>query len=129
MHPLLQAQLDAERKAQLVEALQELGTAEGSDAFLSPKYRQVLAEAPALLAERGQPARRREFLGGLLKEFFVDWHRHLGANVRGKLPALEGLLRDREATLEALCTFVETGEASGAAMRGNPLYAGAGAGV
>lgn len=128
IYPLLQSHLELERRAAMVEALQEVGTAEGTDAFLSPKYKQVLAEAAALVAERASHPRRRDFLVGLLREFFVDWHRHLGANVRPKLSALDGLLRDREVTLEALASFVETGgEASGAAgVRGNPLYAGGG---
>lgn len=129
IYPLLQAQLEAERKAALIEALQEVGTAEGNDAFLSAKYKQVLADAQALLAERGAHPKRREALVGFLRDFFVDWHRHLGANVKPKLGAMDGLLRDREVTLEALCAFVETGgEAQGTGeMRGNPLYAGAGA--
>lgn len=105
-----------------------MGTAEGTDSFLSPKYKQVLAESAALLAERATHPKRREFLVGFLREFFVDWHRHLGANVKPKLPALDGLLRDRDVTLEALCTFLETGgEAHGAAdIRRNPLYSSAG---
>jgi len=114
--PLLEKQARLVGRERLVEALKEIkmqegganlagGEGAGGDAngskrdplgFLSEELRETLRDEARIVAEAKDQPRRLEYLHGVVKDFFVDWHKLKGASVKNQMGAVDDVLRAGE---------------------------------
>ena len=92
VHPKLLYQLNLTGQAALIEALKEIKMQEEDLSFLSEEYQIILDdEAPTAAQIKEQP-RQLDYIHGIIKDFFVDWHRFKGANVKHMLGMIDEVL-------------------------------------
>mmetsp|Transcript_628 Transcript_628/g.2088 ORF Transcript_628/g.2088 Transcript_628/m.2088 type:complete len:729 (-) Transcript_628:128-2314(-) len=102
--PKLRYQLSLTQKVKLIEALQEMKVQEEDVSFLDPSYSEILDNHAAIEKEFKQQPRQLEYLHGIVKDLYIDWHRFKGQNVKHKIGQLEEVLRHY--TLEDLTVFM-----------------------
>ena len=107
VHPLLEYQRDLVGQERLLEGLREIKMQEPDLSFLSDEYKKILEDEARVAAEAKDQPRRLEYLHGIVKDFFVDWHKFKGKSVKHAMGALDEVLEDY--TLERLVEVVERG--------------------
>mmetsp|Transcript_38791 Transcript_38791/g.74315 ORF Transcript_38791/g.74315 Transcript_38791/m.74315 type:complete len:719 (+) Transcript_38791:332-2488(+) len=106
MHPKLQYQLGLSKKVKLIEALKEVQMQEDDVNFLDPSYKEILDNAKQVEMEHKQQPRQLEYLHGIVKDLFIDFHKFKGSNVKNRLPQLENLLRNYD--MDSLIHFISS---------------------
>lgn len=106
LHPKLEYQLSLSRKMQLIEALKEVKMQEEDVSFLDPAYKDVLDTATAVEKQFKQQPRQLEYLHGIVKDLFIDYHKFKGTNVKHRVGQLDQVLREYD--LEQLIAFVQS---------------------
>lgn len=104
LHPKLEFQRSLSKKVQLIEALREIKMQEDDVSFLAPEYSAILEDADRITEEFKHHTRQLDYLYGIVKDLFIDWHKFKGANVKPRIPQLEQHLAQYD--LDALTTFV-----------------------
>ncbi|KAG5178282.1 hypothetical protein JKP88DRAFT_330058 [Tribonema minus] len=114
LRPKLEALLALSRQHALINAIRELAQAEGggggggSPPWLSPEYANILANATTIekyagilanatmkkkararVAEFKARPRALEYVGGIITDLFVDWHKLQGHDVKHRIPDVE----------------------------------------
>lgn len=56
--------------------------------------------------EHKQQPRQLEYLHGIVKDLFIDFHKFKGSNVKNRLPQLENLLRNYD--MDSLIHFISS---------------------
>ena len=107
VHPLLEYQRDLVGQERLLEGLREIKMQEPDLSFLSDEYKKILEDEARVAAEVKDQPRRLEYLHGIVKDFFVDWHKFKGKSVKHAMGAVDEVLEDY--TLERLVEVVERG--------------------
>lgn len=64
----------------------------------------MLANTAAIEAEFKRQPRQLEYLHGIVKDLFIDYHKFKGANVKHRVSHLEQLLRDYD--VEEISEFI-----------------------
>ena len=105
VHPLLEYQRDLVGQERLLEGLREIKMQEPDSSFLSDEYKKILEDEARHAAEVKDQPRRLEYLHGIVKDFFVDWHKFKGKSVKHAMGAVDEVLEDY--TLERLVEVVE----------------------
>ena len=106
VHPLIAETTRLARQETLLEGLRELKTQEPElDGFLSPEHAAVLAEEKSVTAEARARRGRLAYLVGVVKDFFVDWHKFRGENVKSAMHEVDRAFQ--EYSLERLVEVLE----------------------
>jgi len=115
--PHLSWQRALRHMAEVLEALQELQMQDGEVDYLSPEYRELLANAEEIRKEfKDQPQHTGQIVG-IIKDMYCNFCKHMGlGHPKAKLPALEQLLMDTTSTAEKALEFMLG--AAGAAAAG-----------
>ena len=71
------------------------------------EYKKILEDEARIVAEVKDQPRRLEYLHGIVKDFFVDWHKFKGNSVKHAMGAVDEVLKDY--SLERLVEVVERG--------------------
>jgi len=104
LHPKLTYQLGLSNRVQLIEALKEVQVQEENITFLAADYKDILDQAKKVEAEFKVQPRQLEYLHGIVKDLFIDYHKFKGTNVKAKVPQLDQVLRDYN--LDELIAFI-----------------------
>mmetsp|Transcript_16876 Transcript_16876/g.20317 ORF Transcript_16876/g.20317 Transcript_16876/m.20317 type:complete len:715 (+) Transcript_16876:403-2547(+) len=104
MDPKLQFQLSLTKKMQMIEALKEVKMQEEDVSFLDPSYLEILENADQVEKLFKQQPRQLEYLHGIVKDLFIDYHKFKGSNVKHRVPQLEQHLNNYD--LEAILQFM-----------------------
>ena len=107
VHPKLLYQLNLTGQAALIEGLKEIKMQEDDLSFLSEEYRAILDEEERIVAEIKEQPRQLDYIHGIIKDFFVDWHKFKGFNVKHMLGAIDEVLD--QYSLERLIAIIESG--------------------
>ena len=91
----------------LIEGLKEIKMQEDDLSFLSEEYRAILEEEERITAEIKEQPRQLDYIHGIIKDFFVDWHKFKGSNVKHMLGAIDEVLD--QYSLERLVAIIERG--------------------
>ena len=84
--PLIQKTIALAKQETLLEGLLELKMQEPElEGFLSPEFKAVLAEEKTVVASARARRGRLAYLVGVVKDFFVDWHKFRGENVKSAM--------------------------------------------
>lgn len=105
MHPKLMYQLNLVGRASLIEALKEIKIQEEDMSFLSKEYAEILEKAEQITEEVKEQPRQLDYLHGIVKDFFVDWHKFKGNNVKHKLGVIDNLFQG-EYTVDKLVACI-----------------------
>ena len=92
-----------------MEALKEIKQQEETDEFFDDDQKEMLRDEAAIKSRLKEQPRELDYLIGVAKDFFVDWHRFKGVNVKHLLPALDSALRAKDYSLEKLSDILESG--------------------
>lgn len=109
LHPKLHANRELTTNARIVEALKEIKQQEETDEFFDDDQKEMLRDEAAIKSRLKEQPRELDYLIGVAKDFFVDWHRFKGVNVKHLLPALDSALRAKDYSLERLSDILESG--------------------
>ena len=109
LHPKLHANRELTKQARLVEAMKEIKQQEETDEFFTEEQKQMLRDEDVIKRRLKEQPRELDYLIGVAKDFFVDWHRFKGVNVKHALPSLDAALRAKDYSLERLSTIFESG--------------------
>jgi Bardet-Biedl syndrome 7 protein len=107
VHPKLLYQLNLTGQSALIEGLKEIRMQEDDLSFLSDEYRAILEEETRIVAEIKEQPRQLDYIHGIIKDFFVDWHKFKGSNVKHMLSAIDQVLD--QYSLERLVAVIERG--------------------
>lgn len=112
VHPKLLYQLKLTGQGALVEGLKEIKMQEEDwHSFLSEEYRAILDDEQRITAELKDQPRQLDYIHGIIKDFFVDWHKFKGSNVKHMLGAIDEVLD--QYSLEKLVAVIERGGKGG----------------
>lgn len=109
LHPKLHDNRELTTRARIVEALKEIKQQEETDEFFDDDQKEMLRDEAAIKSRLKEQPRELDYLIGVAKDFFVDWHRFKGVNVKHLLPALDSALRAKDYSLERLSDILESG--------------------
>jgi len=107
IQPKLDYQLSLAKQVKLIEALREIKMQEDDVSFLAPEFAAVLENQEKIQEEFKVQPRQLEYLHGIVKDLFIDWHKFKGANVKQKIGILEQLLHQNNA--DELAQFIARG--------------------
>ena len=105
-HPLVLECLRLVKRATLLEGLKELKMQEPEiSSFLSEEYGSVLRNEKTVAREAAARRGRLDFLRGVVKDFFVDWHKFKGDNVKHQMHEIDRVFQ--EYSFKALVDVLE----------------------
>ena len=93
----------------LNQQMKEIKQQEETDEFFTEEQKQMLRDEDVIKRRLKEQPRELDYLIGVAKDFFVDWHRFKGVNVKHALPSLDAALRAKDYSLERLSTIFESG--------------------
>lgn len=104
--PLIRKTIASAKQSTTLEGLRELKMQEPElETFLSPEFKAVLAEEKTVSAEARARRGRLAYLVGVVKDFFVDWHKFRGENVKSAMHEVDRAFQ--EYSLERLVDVLE----------------------
>ena len=107
VHPKLLYLLNLTGQSALIEGLKEIKMQEDDLSFLTDEYRAILDEEERIMAEIKEQPRQLDYIHGIIKDFFVDWHKFKGSNVKHMLGTIDEVLD--QYSLERLVAIIERG--------------------
>ncbi|XP_026686439.1 Bardet-Biedl syndrome 7 protein homolog isoform X2 [Diaphorina citri] len=90
--PKLQEHIDLQAKYDLLIALLDIQTLDAGCDTLIPEYQQILRDEKNIKQQYKKQTNLFKHLCKAVMNLYLDWHKHKGVNVKGKLPQLESIL-------------------------------------
>ena len=105
--PILDFQLDLQKKHELIDALQELKMQEEDVAFLEQEYADTLANAGLIKAEIKHQPQRLEKLHQMVVDHWTEYARFKGKALGNTIAGLQQVLRQYEHGIEGVVGFFQ----------------------
>ena len=104
--PLLTESMSLVKQATLVKGLKELKMQEPDvESFLSNEWKGILSNEDSIVKEAKKNLGKLEYLKGVIKDFFVDWWKFAGENVKHVMGEVDEVFL--EYSLEGLTKVLE----------------------